>query len=511
MRKVWVVGTMLWLAALPASSGAQSPPRSSAPAAQPPAAPALQTPGGSWLENDGFAAVVARSAPAVVNITATKLVSGAMGGMGGVGGTGGTGGEMSRPRGDEPDDETLIPFLDPFREPFRGERTRPRRARGLGSGVIVSPDGYVLTNNHVVADADTVKVALTDGRELKARVVGTDPATDVAVIKVEGKDLPHLPLGDSQAVRVGQFALAIGDPFGLGQTVTLGVISAVGRGQMGIVDYEDFIQTDAAINPGNSGGALIDGRGQLIGINTALLSSGAAGNQGVGFAVPSNMARQVMTQILKNGRVVRGYLGVIIQDLTPELAPALGLPADARGALVGDVQKNGPAEGAKLQRGDVIVEMNAETVVDSRHLRNRVAQMAPAAKVTLGVLRGGKRQELFATLGELPSSPKPAAAPRPKNVSSDLGLQVAPLTPELRDQLDVPAGGGGVVVTGVAPGSDAADAGLEPGDVIQQIDNRPVTRPDELDAQLRAAKGRPLALLVLHRGATRYVALRAGS
>jgi serine protease Do len=252
-------------------------------------------------------------------------------------------------------------FGDRFREP------RERREQGLGSGVIVSRDGYLLTNDHVVEKATDIRVVLPDKREFRAKLVGADPRTDIAVLKIDGETFEALPLGDSSAVRVGDIALAIGNPFGIGQTVTMGIISATGRGGLGIEDYEDFIQTDAAINPGNSGGALINTRGELIGINTAILSRGG-GNQGVGFAVPVNMARQVMGHLRENGRVIRGYLGVSIQPLTPREARLLNL-RDARGALVSDVIADGPASAAGLQRGDVVVGLNDQAVTDDRDLR----------------------------------------------------------------------------------------------------------------------------------------------
>src|SRR5262245_60752200 len=272
-----------------------------------------------------FASVVKNAQPAVVSIASTKVVKTSGG------------------------DEGLAPFFDdPMFRRFFGDgpqnrfgKPREQREHGLGSGVIVSPDGYILTNNHVIEGANEIEVYTSDKREMKARVIGADPKTDIAVVKVEAKNLPTLPFADSSQAQVGDIALAIGNPFGIGQTVTMGIISATGRGDLGIEDYEDFIQTDAAINPGNSGGALINASGQLIGVNTAILS-GAGGNQGVGFAVPSNLARAVMNQLLRNGKVVRGYLGVLIQPVTPEIAKAFNLP-DARGALVGEVTPDGPA------------------------------------------------------------------------------------------------------------------------------------------------------------------------
>jgi serine protease Do len=293
-----------------------------------------------------FAPIVKNSLPAVVSIMSTKVVK-------------------------NNGDEGLAPFFNnpQFRE-FFGDRLpnqgkqREQRQRGMGSGVIVNPDGYILTNNHVIDGANDIKIVFHDGRELKARVIGADPKTDIALLKVEEKNLPVLAFADSSQVQVGDIALAIGNPLGVGQTVTMGIISATGRGNLGIEDYEDFIQTDAAINPGNSGGALINARGELIGINTAILSR-SGGNQGVGFAVPANLARHIMSQISKGGKVVRGYIGTTIQGVTPEIAKAFGLPT-ARGALIGDVTENGPAAKAGIVKGDVITELNGQPVADSR-------------------------------------------------------------------------------------------------------------------------------------------------
>jgi Do/DeqQ family serine protease len=330
-----------------------------------------------------FAPVVKNAQPAVVSIASTKVV------------------KISG-------DEGATPFFDdPMFRRFFGDgpqdrfgKPREQREHGLGSGVIVSPDGYILTNNHVIEGANEINVYASDKREMKARVIGADPKTDIAVVKVEGKNMPTLPFADSSQAQVGDIALAIGNPFGIGQTVTMGIISATGRGDLGIEDYEDFIQTDAAINPGNSGGALINASGQLIGVNTAILS-GAGGNQGVGFAVPSNLARAVMNQLLRNGKVVRGYLGVMIQPVTPEIAKALNLP-DARGALVSEVTAGAPAAKAGMAPGDCIVELNGQRVDDSRELRLKTGELAPGSNVKLKLIRDGNPREVSITLGELP-------------------------------------------------------------------------------------------------------------
>jgi Do/DeqQ family serine protease len=275
---------------------------------------------------------------------------------------------------------------------------RPQRQQGEGSGVIVSPDGYIVTNNHVVDGATELTVSMTDKRELKARVIGTDAKTDVALIKVDAQNLPHVTLGSSANVEVGDVALAIGNPFGLGQTVTMGIISATSRGGLGIEDYEDFIQTDASINPGNSGGALVNTKGELIGMNTAILS-GSGGNQGVGFAVPVDMVRQVMTQLKDKGVVTRARLGAYVQDLTPKVASALGVKA-SQGAIVADMVPDGPAAKAGLQKDDVIVALNGKAV-DGRSLRLEVGSMTPGSTVNLKVLRNGAERTFSVTLDKM--------------------------------------------------------------------------------------------------------------
>src|SRR5437016_4379421 len=297
-----------------------------------------------------FAPVVKTVLPAVVNISSTRVVR-----------------------------TSASPGDNPFGDLFPGLRTpdRPQRQQGEGSGVIVSPDGYIVTNNHVVDGATELTVSMGDNHELKARVIGTDAKTDIALIKVDARDLPHVVMGDSSKVEVGDIALAMGNPFGLGQTVTMGIISATGRGGLGIEDYEDFIQTDASINPGNSGGALVNTRGELIGINTAILSR-SGGNQGVGFAVPVDLVRHVMTQLKENGTVTRARLGVYFQELTPKLASALGVKA-SEGAVVSDIVPDGPASKSGLRKDDVIVEANGKPIEDSRELRLMVSSMAPGS------------------------------------------------------------------------------------------------------------------------------------
>src|SRR5712675_661294 len=304
---------------------------------------------------------------------------------------------------DGPDSENQLP-----RRRGQGRQGQPdqqgqRREDSLGSGVIVSPDGYILTNNHVIDGATDVRVTFADKRQLDAKVIGSDPKTDIAVSKVQGAGFSAITVGDSPKVPVGQYALAIGDPFGVGQTVTMGIVSAMNRGNLGIEDYEDFIQTDAPINPGNSGGALVNDRGELIGINTAIIAHGSEGNQGIGFAIPANMARQVMDQIMDHGKVTRAYLGIMVQDVTPAIAKAMG-QSELRGALVGDVKTSSPAGKAGLQRGDIILEINGKSVSDSRELRMNISMMKPDADVKLKILRDGKQSEMTVKLGELPGS-----------------------------------------------------------------------------------------------------------
>ncbi len=399
-------------------------------------------------------------------------------------------------------------FHDPlFRDPFgRGQLPREMREQSLGSGVIVSADGYVLTNSHVVQGATEVRVSLPDRRELEAKIIGQDPKTDIAVLRIPGDGFPFAELGDSSRVRVGDFALAIGDPLGLGQTVTMGIISAKGRGNVGIVDYEDFIQTDAAINPGNSGGALVNLEGQVIGINTAIATSGGArGNQGIGFSVPSNLAREVMTQIEQHGRVIRGWLGVAVQDVTPAMATALGLPAQG-GALVADVTDGSPAARAGVSRGDVVLEIEGRPTADSRGLRMQIGGASPGTSLRLQVFRNGARRDVTVTLGEMPTDERRPGAPTP-SAAGAVGLQVAPLTPDMARRLDVPENTAGVMVTGVQMGSRAADAGLRPGDVIQEIDKTHVRSPDDVKKALeRDAAGTHL-VLVYREGSTHFVAI----
>lgn len=433
-----------------------------------------------------FAPVVKRDIPAVVNVSSSRVVK--------------TSENM-------PDQF----FSDPFFRQFFGDqmprRNRPQaqRERALGSGVIVNSEGYILTNNHVVDGATEIKVALGDKREFTAKVIGRDPKTDIAVLKVDAKNLPTIPLGDSSKMEVGDLVLAMGNPFGLNQTVTMGIVSAMGRGGLGIEDYEDFIQTDAAINHGNSGGALVNSRGELIGINTAILSDASGGNQGVGFAVPINMARQVMDQILKNGKVVRGYLGAYIQDVTPELAKQFSV-TESRGALLSDVTEGGPAAKAGLKVGDVVVAMNGQTVTDMRSFRLNVAMANPGTTVHLKVVRNGHDMEVPVTLGELPNSPSGEEGGSSEGSGSALdGVNVDNLTPQIARQLGLSGRISGVVVTSISDASRAADAGLRRGDVIQEVNRKPVANVSDFQKAVGRAGNQPVLLLVNRDGNTLFV------
>jgi serine protease Do len=400
-------------------------------------------------------------------------------------------------------------FDDPFFRQFFGDRfprrlPREQREHSLGSGVIVTVDGYILTNNHVIDKATDIKIALPDKREFKGKVVGSDPKTDVAVVKISATGLPTLSFGDSDKLQVGDYVFAIGDPFGIGETATMGIVSAKGRGNLDIEDYEDFIQTDAAINPGNSGGALVNARGELIGINTAILAGGGGGNQGIGFAIPIDMARRVMDQILKHGKVTRGYLGVVIQEVSPDLAKAFKAP-EGKGALVGDVSADGPGAKAGLQKGDVIEEIDGQTVTGVNDLRLRIASTAPDTTVHLRVLRNGQARDVAVTLGELPEK---ATAGRLGTETEDTpmkGVQVDDLTPQLRRELDLQPGIKGVVVTDVSPDSPAADSGLRRDDVIEEVNREPVESVAEYRRAIRRAGNQSIVLLVNRNGNTTFV------
>ena len=377
------------------------------------------------------------------------------------------------------------------------------RQDGVGSGVIATKDGYILTNNHVVDGADEVKVILQDQREFDAKVVGRDPKSDLAVLKISAKDLPIVPMADSDKVEVGDVVLAIGNPFNIGQTVTTGIVSAKERGNMGL-DYEDFIQTDAAINPGNSGGALVDADGRLIGINTAILSR-SGGNQGIGFAIPVNLARDVMQSLIKDGHVTRGYLGVMIQDVTPALAKEFKLKSNT-GALVGDVTADSPADKAGLKSGDVVLQYNGKDVTDSRHLKLQVAATRPGETVPMKVLRDGSTKTLEVTPKRQPGSKEVAKADTDSHDTGTLnGVGVGNLDEQARKQFEVPEKVKGAVVTEVKPESAAAEAGLKAGDVIQEINRKPVKNAEDAVRLTENASDKTTLLRVWREGGSRFV------
>jgi serine protease Do len=429
-----------------------------------------------------FAPVVKRAMPAVVNISSSKVV-----------------------KNEGQEGQGL--FNDPFFRQFFGgripqqERPRSERATSLGSGVVVSPDGYILTNNHVVDGATDVKVSFADKEEYPAKVIGTDKYTDVAVLKINKTGLTTLPFADSARAEVGDVVLAIGEPFGLGQTVTMGIISAKGRAGLGIERFEDFIQTDAAINRGNSGGALIDTRGDLVGINTAILSGETGGNQGIGFAIPANMAKNVMDQIMSKGKVTRGFLGITPQELTPEMAKALEVP-NTHGVAVATVVADSPAAKAGLKVNDVITAVNGTPANDLNSFRLQVAGFAPGTTVHLKVDRGGQILDLPVTLSEfnLEAENKGEGEgnlPNGGEKGALKGLSVQALTRDIRQQLQLPEGTEGVVITDVDADSAASAAGLQQGDVIVQVNRKPVNSVSEFNAAVKAGASRESTLLLV--------------
>ncbi len=436
---------------------------------------------------NGFSTVLKPALPAVVNIRSSKVVK---------------------------QRQSQMPFFnDPFFQQFFGDQfgqdqPRAQKEVSLGSGVIVTTDGTILTNNHVIEGASDIKVQLSDKREFTAKLVGADAKSDVAVLKINATGLPTLPLGDSSKMQVGDVVFAIGDPFGIGETATMGIVSAKGR-QIGIEGphgYEDFIQTDAAINPGNSGGALIDLHGDLVGINTAIATGGSEGNVGIGFAIPINMAHQVMEQLVTHGKVVRGSLGVYIQNVDAGIAKSFGLDK-VGGVLIGDVIADTPASRAGLKKGDIILKLNGEPVNDRSELSLHISEMAPGTTVKLEIWRDGKTQDVSATLSELADQEAKEGSSEGTSSGSALeGVEVQSLTPEIAQQLNLPVGTHGVVITSVDPSSTAADAGLQRGMVIQEVNHKPVNNITEYKQALAGSQGTVL-LLVNNNGITQYVAI----
>jgi Do/DeqQ family serine protease len=423
--------------------------------------------------------------PAVVNISTTSMVT-----------------MQDNPFGDMFNDPFFRRFFgDQFDQP--GQKNRKYKASALGSGVIVSDQGYILTNNHVVKGADEIKVILFDKREFTGKIVGTDPRTDLAVVKINARDLPTIKFGMSGKLKIGDIVLAVGNPFGLNQTTTMGIVSAVGRSNVGIADFEDFIQTDAAINPGNSGGALVNTNGELVGINTAIFST-SGGYMGVGFAIPTDMAKTVMDSIIKHGRVIRGWLGVSIQNLTPDLAKSLGIKESA-GALIAGVEGNSPADKAGLKRGDLVIELAGKKVADSTGLRNMVSATAPGTKVDVKVVRESKERTLSVTLGEFKEK-KTAKKTEYSNVMQGVGVE--DLTPGMRAKLNLPENLNGVVITEV--GSDSPAQGiLQAGDLIQEVNRQEVWSVGDYDQVVSKIGEKDNALLLIYRdGGSIYVTIR---
>ncbi|MBM4123499.1 MAG: DegQ family serine endoprotease [Nitrospira sp.] len=465
------------------SHAANSVPPGSGSAAAAGVAPATS------LAGPGFTEVAKAVTPAVVNITATRV---------------------ARREGHDSMEEFFgFPFPGRPRGPLApGEPRDPRdgHATGMGSGVIVSSNGYIVTNNHVVEGAHELTVTLPDKREFTGKVVGTDPKSDLAVIKVEAQHLPVVSWGDSGQLQVGEYVLAVGNPFGLTSTVTSGIVSALGRGHMGITQYEDFIQTDAAINPGNSGGALVNAAGELVGINTAIISQ-TGGYQGVGFAIPVSMAKPIYESLVATGKVVRGYLGVGIQDLNQDLAKSFDLK-QPQGALVSDVNEDGPAEKGGLKQGDIIVKYQGGAIGDAAALQRAVTRTAVGAKAQLTVVRNGREVNLAVTIGEQPGPVTMAGAE--KGLDHALaGLDVQGLDRQARQALGLDAKTTGVVVVNVEEGSAAGRAGIRPGDVIREINRQPVSSVKDYEKLAMSLGKQERALLLIHRrGGSRYISVQ---
>jgi serine protease Do len=445
-----------------------------------------------------FAPIVKKVAPSVVNIYSTRFIKERL---------------MRNPMFNDP---FFRQFFGNQLPPDGGERQRTRTERSLGSGVIVSADGYILTANHVVADADEVKVSIADSKtEYTAKVIGKDSATDIAVLKIQANNLPAVTLADSDQLEVGDMVLALGNPFGVGQTVTSGIVSALGRnGLAGFNQYQNFIQTDAAINPGNSGGALVDVEGRLVGINTAIVSP-SGGNNGIGFAVPINMARNVLVRLVSGGKVTRGYLGIIPQDIDADLAKQFNLP-DQNGALVGDVMAGTPAAKAGIKSGDVITAINGQPVADAHGLQLTVSQISPGTPVAVKVIRNGVARNFTVTLAELPGGESVSGDDDNSSTGTGMadaldGVTVADLEPSVREQLRVPADINGALVSDVSSDSNSADAGLQANDLIVEINRQPVASADDAVRLCKAARGEHILVKIWRRNGdfagTRYLSV----
>ncbi len=440
-----------------------------------------------------FASIAEKTSPAVVAIKTEKRVS------------------REYPTFESPFGDQLDPFSEDFFEQFfrrrdPQQRRSPRREyrqMGQGSGFIVSPDGYILTNNHMVGEVDEVKVTLTSGKEYTARTIGTDPDSDVALVKIDANDLPYLELADSDTLEVGEWVVAIGNPFGLSHTVTAGIVSAKGRSGMGLATYEDFIQTDAAINPGNSGGPLVNLDGKVVGINTALIGPGAS--IGIGLAIPINIARSVYEQLAEKGTVVRGFLGVGIQDLTPELAEQFELK-DVKGVVIPDVSPGSAADKAGVKPNDIVVEFDGKPVEKAAELQKKVAMKKPGTEVEMVVLRDGKKKTLTAKLEERPSAEQLAAGAKGQAVEK-LGLTVQNLSDDLARRYgyeDLK----GVIVTEVEQGSVAAAAGIQPGTLIQEVNRKPVENTKQFNEVMQdAAKDGKVMLRVRYQNRSILIVL----
>lgn len=465
------------------------------------AAPVSQvTPSGTEMA-PGFPEVAKAVRPAVVNITPAKTLVR----------------EHKRREGRSPMDQMEEFFGFDFPRQFgpkphgpsdRDPSERGPHRGGMGSGVIIAADGYVITNNHVVEGAKEVQVTLPDKREFTGKIVGADPKTDLALVKIDAKDLPSVPWGDSSKLQVGEYVLAVGNPFGLNSTVTLGIVSALGRGRMGITQYEDFIQTDAAINPGNSGGALVNTKGELIGINTAIFSQ-TGGYQGVGFAVPTSMAKPVVDSLVKTGKVVRGYMGVSIQDLTPDLAKSFGIKTE-KGVLISDVASDSPADEAGLKQGDVIVGYQGEAVEDAPALQRLVTRTPVGTKATIKVLRDGHEKDVTVKIAEQPDAVKTAKAETNTEDSIALaGIEVQGLDRKTARELGLNDKAKGVVVTNIDPESPANESGLQPGDVIQEINRQEIKSVKDYEKAASALKkDQPALLLINRRGASLFLTVK---